>query len=150
MEEADLSSWMGKPPEKRVTEEPGSESDGSNKDSDSVSSASTGEVNYDGTPVKKAASPRSLEVSEDGGDEEEASDSNLMEVDTQFNPKFYIDIQPMTDTDKDGYCYLPGHFAVDKILSEYKADRYLVKLMSGERQIVSALVLRFRYITVLV
>ena len=48
---------------------------------------------------------------------------------------FIIEIPDIPN--KDEYQHLPGHFEVSRVLSEYSASRYLVKLRSGERDIVS-------------
>lgn len=138
-EAADITAWMGKPPEKPVRVQP----DGSPTSHRSTSfppsdSSSAGEVNYDGTPVKK----RRVPIHEEDSDEDlprEQGEEDMAEVIPRFQQKFYIDIPKLDEEAKDQFDYLPGHFTVNRILSELSRDRYLVKLASGERQLVSLL-----------
>lgn len=48
---------------------------------------------------------------------------------------FYIDIPHLSE--KEEYEHLPGYFTVQRILREVRPDHYLVKLRSGETDLVS-------------
>ena len=39
--------------------------------------------------------------------------------------------------DEEDYEYLRGHYKVRRVVSEYKGERFLVKLQSGEADLVS-------------
>ena len=52
----------------------------------------------------------------------------------ELQNEFFIDIPKIPN--KDEYEHLPGHFTVDRVLSEDSQDRYLVKLRSGEVELV--------------
>lgn len=154
MEDADLTSWMGKPPEKGPVQAPRSReeddiSDESNREQSvraSDASSSVEEINYDGTPAQKPAPTVSMQYIEESSDENEAheeqeeEDESLIEVIPQFQQRFFIDIPKMEEEEKEGYEYLPGHFTAKKILSQFRRDRYLVKLGSGEKQMVSPII----------
>ena len=75
----------------------------------------------------------------EGSDQDEQDDDveSLIEVIHQLQHQFFIDIPVLDEDEEMEYKYLPGHFAVRRILSEFRGDRYLVKLMSDERQMVS-------------
>ena len=145
MEEADqpdLMSWMGKPPERSSQEaspervEQTNESDESPVEPSPPPSSSDSEVEeitFDGTPAVKSAPHQSMAEIED---EDDSTDS-VIELVPQFAQRFYIDVPKLADQDKSQYDRLPGHDIVQRILSEYRGDRYLVKLESGEKELVS-------------
>ena len=147
MDTPDLTAWMGKPPEKSSLEPRSNDDDDlsasseSNRELSAQASDSTSaeEINYDGTPAKPAPtlSMRDIEHSDDDGDEQDEDEDSLVEVIPDFQHKFFIDVPKLDEQEKDAYKHLPGHFSVQKIVSEFRGDRYLVKLMSGERQMVS-------------
>jgi hypothetical protein len=56
-----------------------------------------------------------------------------------FQKHFYIDVPRLSEEEKQTYEYLPGHFTVERVLSQRKDKRYVVRLESGERDVVSAL-----------
>lgn len=142
MDDTDLSSWTGKPSEKslqppRSPDASVSQSDESRGPSPAQSSASTGsleEITYDGTPAVKATPIRPADTFED------SDEGSVIEVIPRFQHKFYIDVPRLEEDQKEQYEYLPGHFAVSKIMSEYRGQRYLVKLQSDEKQLVSPIV----------
>ncbi|OCT52869.1 chromodomain-helicase-DNA-binding protein [Cladophialophora carrionii] len=71
------------------------------------------------------------------------SDQDATEVDYDeerplvglFQKRFYIDVPRLADEVKETYDYLPGHFVVERVLSQRKDKRYIVRLESGERDI---------------
>ncbi len=146
MEESDLTAWTGKPPE-RFSLKPQSDNDdagassGSNQkpSAPASDSSSADEINYDGAPADPAPTliMREAEGSEDDREVEAEDEDSLVEVIPQFQHKFFIDVPRLDEEKKQEYKYLPGHFSVQKIMSEFKGDRYMVKLMSGERHVVS-------------
>ncbi|RMZ91382.1 hypothetical protein DV736_g1394, partial [Chaetothyriales sp. CBS 134916] len=56
----------------------------------------------------------------------------------QFKQTFYFDLPTMDKKEKAKFGYMRGHFTVRKILGEYRGDRFLVKLASGEKQLVTS------------
>ena len=60
--------------------------------------------------------------------------SKLSSPSPKLQNGFFVDIPKIPN--KDEYEHLPGHFTVDRVLSEYSQDRYLVKLRSGEVEFV--------------
>ncbi|RMZ85350.1 hypothetical protein DV737_g841, partial [Chaetothyriales sp. CBS 132003] len=53
----------------------------------------------------------------------------------QFRQTFYFDLPTMDEKEKAKFGCMRGHFTVRKILGEYRDDRFLVKLASGEKQL---------------
>lgn len=146
MDESDLTAWMGKPPEKSSLEprsnddHHGASSESNREPSAQASdSSSAEEINYDGNPAKPAPTltMRDIEQLDDDGDEQVEDEDSLIQVIPDFQHKFFIDVPKLDEQEKEEYKHLPGHFSVQKIMSESRDDRYLVKLMSGERQMVS-------------
>ena len=81
----------------------------------------------------------SEDESEDGveDDEQESTSIGLFQ---KFQKHFYIDVPQLSEEEKETYEFLPGHFHVKRVLSQQKKDnRYVVRLESGEQNIVSAL-----------
>ena len=142
MDQADLTAWMGKPPEKSSLELRSNDDDAIPSDSnreqsvEASDSSSAEEINYDGTPAKPAPTLTMRDIEESDGENPE-DDSSMIEVIPQFQHKFFIDVPKLDEQEKEEYEHLPGHFSVRKILSEFRGDRYLVKLESGEKQLVS-------------
>lgn len=146
MDEPDLAVWMGKPPgrsllEPRSNEDDAGASSESNRDpsAQASDSSSAEEINYDGTPAKPAATltMRGIEQLSDDVEDQDEDEDSLIEVIPDFQHKFFIDVPKLDEQEKEMYKHLPGHFSVQKIMSEFRGERYLVKLMSGERQMVS-------------
>ena len=145
MDDTDLSSWTGKPPEKssqlvpRSPEVDISQSDESRGPSPTQSSASTGsleEITYDGIPAVKTTPVRPADTFDD------SEEGSVIEVVPRFQHSFFIDVPSLEEDEKEKYEYLPGHFTVSKIMSEYRGNRYLVRLQSDEKQLVSPLVMQ--------
>jgi hypothetical protein len=145
---ADITAWMGKPPDKPAeTEAQGGSSNrsASAPASDWASDSSAEEINYDGTPVKRRTVPVLLRDDTDSDDNpaqhqfatSDNDNDGTGEVTSHFQHKFHINIPQMDEDEKEKFQHLPGHFTVKKILSEFSRDRYLVKLASGEKQLVS-------------
>ncbi|KAJ9603867.1 hypothetical protein H2200_011388 [Cladophialophora chaetospira] len=89
-------------------------------------------------PAVRWHDTRSEEQSDNqGGYDEQESPSLGM-----FQKHFYIAVPKLSDEEKETYEYLPGHFAVERVLSQRKDKRYVVRLKSGEQNIVSARELR--------
>ena len=150
--DADLTAWIGKPPEKSQSQEPRSQQDDQPSEEStreqsaaaSDSSSDAVEVNYDGTPAKKPTQTltmRDIERSDDEDKDGSDDDDSLIEVIPQFANKFFIDVPKMDEDEKEEYDYMPGHFSVQRILSDFRGDRYLIKLESGEKQMVSLMLL---------
>ena len=148
MDNTDLPSWTGKPPEKSSQLVPRSpiadisQSDESRGPSPAQSSNSTGsleEITYDGIPATKTKTTP-VRPADTFDDSEEGS---VIEVVPRFQHNFFIDVPTLDEDEKQEYEYLPGHFTVSKIMSEYRGSRYLVKLHSEEKQLVSPLVVEW-------
>jgi hypothetical protein len=136
---ADITAWMGKPPGKPAEAEGSSTRSASTSASDS----SPEEINYDGTPVKRRTVPVVLRDDQDSDDDPAhhqfttSNNDETGEVMSRFQHNFFINVPKIDDDEKEEFQHLPGHFTVKKILSEFSEDRYLVKLASGEKQLVS-------------
>jgi hypothetical protein len=142
MDATDLSLWTGKPPFSSALRNPSSledqsESDGRGPQRSPAPSEDSSEgegITYDGSPVRIFKKAR----------EEVGSDSeSLDDVVPQLQNGFYIDIPSMDEDEKNGYEYLPGHDHADKILSEGAAGRFIVRLMSGDKKLVSSWIADF-------
>jgi hypothetical protein len=151
MEEADLLAWVGKPPERPSNDEPRTqrEDDASDKSNREPSpqatdtSSSAEEVNFDGTFVKKSVPALNMRDIEHSDEEErdKEEEGSLIEVVPDFQNRFYIDVPKLEEEEKHDFEHLPGHYTAQKIVSNFRGDRYLVKLMSGEKQLVSSICL---------
>lgn len=138
-DQADLSVWMGKPPEassqealpEGIVQEVDSSESAQEKSPAPSDPNSDEEINYDGTSAVKSPPRKSM------ADIENSDDGSLIEFVPQFQQKFYIDVPTMDEEEKRTYQHLPGHFTVKRILSEYRGDRFLVKLESREKKLVS-------------
>lgn len=95
----------------------------------------------------KQLAPEEIEPSDDSSLEQSQSEAKkrdelASEEDGDSSPGpafrlhngFFIDIPKIPN--KDDFEHLPGYFVVDCVLSEYAKDRYLVKLGSGEIELV--------------
>lgn len=137
-ESADLSLWTGRPTEAALSalrdpsqrEEPSADSDASSHQQSPTPSEGSSEaegVTYDGSAAPTFKSP-------DGAIRSDTED--VEEMIPQLQHGFYIDIPPMDEEEKDEYEYLPGHFSAKEIISESGTDRFVVRLQSGEKQLV--------------
>ena len=164
MEGLDLSTWMGKPPEKEASNEQPEQSaehaaaavvnPPENEDVPSDISFSANEekalsfsdesdtggdiLHDDGTLNKGADRNYHQQVPQDdasSGEQDEYEDEGPpIEL---FRRRCYIDVPKLSDRIKETYEYLPGHFSVARVLYQRKDNRYGVKLESGEESIVS-------------
>ena len=133
--EVDMSSWLGKPPEKSNNTE-----DDTEEDAEKTSS------HHSQSPASNA---HSSSDSDDDGDIEHSPANNIQvtvsDVESVRSPAprlqqdFYIDVPRLSKEEKDEYEYLPGHFSVRRVLSKLEDGRYLIKRKSGDRDLVSAL-----------
>src|ERR1700733_5771902 len=136
MDVTDLSAWLGKPPTTPNVQQ----------NSKSVEEAETG-----GDSCKVPSLPEEAETADlsDSDIEQAQSEAETRgslaseeEQASQCSPSpklqngFFVDIPKILN--KDEYEHLPGYFTVDRVLSEYPQDRYLVKLRSGEVELVCA------------
>ena len=131
----DLSAWLGKPPEDSKPPAPITvemeESDASDmglSEPEQQDSSKMAEVEA-GIAALAADDPAPVLVAE------EEEDDVVEMMSPRSRGGFIIEIPDIPN--KDEYRHLPGHFDVSRVLSEYSASRYLVKLRSGERDIVS-------------
>src|SRR4051812_39545717 len=130
MDVTDLSAWLGKPPTTSNVQQNSKSVDDAEAGSDSSNEPSLREeaetadlIDSDIEQAQSEAEERDNLASE----EERASQCSLS---PKLHNGFFIDIPQIPN--KDEYEYLPGHFTVDRVLSEYPQDGYLVKLRSGE------------------
>jgi hypothetical protein len=172
MDGIDLSSWIGKPPEKPAIPE------GPEDEAMEDAEAEVAEDDPEDVPEKETLTPEELKsatssdvsdiIHDDGTSrsratkistrnghelaDDESEDKDVDEVNGQapalglFQKHFYIDVPAMTEEEKEQYEYLPGHFAVERVLAQREDKRYNVLLQSGERSIVSLPFFHFIYI----
>lgn len=137
-EAADLSLWTGRPAEAALSaiRDPAqrknstAESDASSRwqsPAPSEGSSEAEEVTYDGSAAPTFKS-RYDTIRSDTEDVEEML--------PHLQHGFYIDIPPMDEEEKNEYEYLPGHFSAKEVISELGRDRFVVRLKSGEKQLV--------------
>jgi hypothetical protein len=137
----DLSLWTAKPPPKTAT---APNENGSSLQADSVSArskrgssagsseaaSSAGDVNFDGSQptTYRRSSPRNAP-------REPASDEDVIEV-SWSSPSshhgFIVDLPAMTEEEKAGYSFAPGHTRVSEILAETKKGIFRTRLGSDE------------------
>jgi hypothetical protein len=143
MEESeDLDSWLGQPPErlKEPTPNPIVDTDSDVQlsdhnltDSDAASPERTDDIMIVREVVREAEDDV-VELSSDSEDED------VFEVDSQRaeTSNVYVEVSRLMD-DYEDYKYLRGHYKVRRVVSEYKNEKFLVKLESGESDLVSSL-----------
>jgi hypothetical protein len=144
MEESeDLDSWLGQPPErpKEPTPDPMVDADSDLQlsdhnltDSDAASPERTDDIKILREIVRAAEEDGVVELSSDDEDED------VFEVGSQRaeTSNVYVEVSPLMD-DYEDYEYLRGHFKVRRVVSEYKDEKFLVKLESGESNLVGSL-----------
>lgn len=157
MDEIDLSEWTKKPPPRApspVTDSPiGSQHDNakvrssSSERSEPPSPASStnassdlGDIFHDENPPVSGLKARAQSPQDASSDSSDLEEIAAPRTATTINPKkqtFYIDLPSLSDIDRDDYDYLPGHFTARKVLSQHSPDRYVIKLASGEKTLVS-------------
>jgi hypothetical protein len=127
----DLSAWVGKPPPR--SKDP----DDALKDAgQSEGETSSGRKSYSKSPDPESVSSKDVSASPTEGSKTHSKPDSLSPPrQTLPTNGFYIDIPAISD--KEQYGHLPGYFTVHKILREVTPARYLVKLRSGEVDLVS-------------
>ena len=145
MEETeDLDTWLGKPPEIPEEQIKGpafdAESDVHISDhnlTDSNIGSPEGlqeEIQPNENGGTQAARIQ-LTSSEDEEVDEDDDETALASL-NQTTSNCYVQV-PAMPHDAEEYEYLPGHFKVKRVISELKGKRFLVKLQSGEVDLVS-------------
>lgn len=140
--EVDLGSWLGKPPPKQemtaAQKHAASATDGSqarqsygrSEDTPLVSGSDGEEKTVDG--VSKHA-PSTTPMSEQTDKREETD----LRFTRSSQLSFSLEI-PKYSTENLSDCgYLPGHFKVRRVISRQPNNQVLVKLQSGEKEVVS-------------
>ena len=128
MDITDLSAWLGKPPTTRKSVEDAEAGCDSSNEPSLPEEAETADLSdSDGEQAQSEAGDRGGMASE----EEQASQRSPS---PKLQNGFFVDVPKIPN--KDEYEHLPGYFTVDRVLSEYSQDRYLVKLRSGEVELV--------------
>ncbi|KAK6365906.1 hypothetical protein LTS17_010872 [Exophiala oligosperma] len=144
----DISAWMGKPPQKsqhtdKSAIETAPSSQGSQDSWESAISApsitsSGGDIEHNSEPDTQTSDGYVQEESEATSD----ADGLVSALVPSLQHNFYIDVPRLSDREKQDYEYLPGHFAVKEILAQRTDDQYVVRLESGERDLLSSRKLR--------
>jgi hypothetical protein len=133
MDTIDLSAWLGKPPttpnaqQNKSAEDAESDSDSSNEPSLHEKAETADPSDSDVEWIQSEAEERDGLISK----EEQSSECG---PGPKLQNGFFIDIPNIPN--KHDYEHLPGHFTVDRVLSECSHDKYLVKLRSGEIELV--------------
>ena len=134
MDAAELFAWLGKPPTTPNLQQNSKSAEEAEAGSDSSNERSLSEevetADLSDSDVEQAQS----EVEERDGLASEEEQASQHGPSPELQNEFFIDIPKIPN--KDEYEHLPGHFTVDRVLSEYSQDRYLVKLRSGEVELV--------------
>lgn len=139
MDVASLSTWIGKPPRTSKNRE---------------ITASPEEAQRDSSPDSEQPAPEVIELPDSGSSDGDVVDAGVEHIDElvsaadavpyggsppRANRAFIIDVPEIPN--KDEYEHLPGHFTARRVLAEYPGDKYLVKLGSGEVELVSVAIL---------
>jgi hypothetical protein len=160
MTEVDFTKWVGKPPPQRGTihereedDDEGEEVGEGVEEGEGGEGAEGGEGEEDGEhaegtslhsrPDSNSSQPESISDKDKTGSPGPKSWSNTNSTPNSPSPShqpqlvngFYIDIPQLSDESE--YEHLPGYFAVKEIIREVKPGRYLVRLGSGEVDLVS-------------
>lgn len=162
-DENDLGAWLGKPPEKDA--QPKSSSNGhADSDSSRAASPSSASDNDDVVEEIPFMPEETLHISDNGAESEEdvtmydnevdelqLSEDDISDIHTREDVENNIDdtqqeivkqdgliINPpdLSEDEREEFEHLPGHFAVRKILYAMPDRRYVVKLESGEVELV--------------
>lgn len=158
MDEIDLSEWTKKPPPRAPPPVAASPIGGQHDNTKAWSSSSSdrleppspasntnassdlGDIFHDENPPAPDLKPRVQNPQEAFSDSSDLEEVPATRTVTTINPKkqtFYIDLPSLSDIDRDDYDYLPGHFTARKVLSQHSPNRYVIKLASGEKTLVS-------------
>ncbi|KIW89513.1 uncharacterized protein Z519_09669 [Cladophialophora bantiana CBS 173.52] len=144
MKDIDVSAWVGIPPEKTPSSAEPSEDALDDQPPVALSlsneSSEAGVIFHDDGKANHQNHGKHVPTEDSSSDQEGENGDNLLVG--LFQKHFYIDVPKLTDEEKEAYEYLPGHFSVEKVLSERKDRKYIVRLESGEQDIVSARELR--------
>ena len=122
---ADLSAWVAKPPPR-------------SKDPTAMvqEAESLGQNTESNSPHPESVSANDMSASPREGSQTHSKPDTLSPAEqTHFTNDFYIDVP--APSDREEYEHLPGYFTVRRILQEVTPARYLVKLRSGEVDLVS-------------
>ena len=162
----DLTVWVGKPPERPnapeqpqeaaedivevTTSEPFEDEDAPGETSfapeeqadlsASDESSDIGDIEHgDGTTKKRRRESYRPTAGEDisSNEEDEEEDEDLPASIGMFQKHLFVDVPKLSEEEKETYEYLPGHFSVERVLYRQKDNRYVVRLESGEQDIVS-------------
>ena len=131
MAEIDLSTWVGKPPPRAKDQEAPMQYAGQ-----SEGNTSSGQkTDTRSTPPESVSSKNVSASSRESSQPFHKPDTLSPPEPTHPTNDFYIDIPALSD--KEEYEHLPGYFTIHKIVREVSPARYLVKLRSGEVDLVS-------------
>jgi len=137
MEAGDLTAWIGKPPPKSNVHDEAGEfhistnvSENSPSPAASEASSDVNEVNHDASDEARGTEPAIVEQND------EYSDDPLQEEIPYVQANCFVDVPKLSERQKEKYDYMVGHFTVSRILSEFRGGGYLVRLESGEKDLV--------------
>ena len=149
MTEVDFAIWVGKPPppQRGTVHESGEEDDQGEKVVEDGEGEESGE-DAEGTSLhiktySNSSQPESFSDKDKTWSHGPKSWSNINSMPNSPSPSLqpqnvsglYIDIPQLSDESE--YEHLPGYFAVQEIIREVTPGRYLVRLGSGEVDLVS-------------
>ena len=136
MDSTDLSAWLGKPPTMSKIQQGSEPPEDAVTVNDSIEDHSIAEELGSDEPTDC-----DIQQSQSEAEEQDEVDSEAGEEESSYrspSPKlqngFFVDIPEIHN--KDEYESLPGHFTVHRVISEHPHDKYLVKLGSGEVELV--------------
>ena len=137
MDVANISIWLGKPPVAPKPTEVVELGESSDKEQEDTEERSIVEEERDEDIAEDTRKTNERPRDED---QEDLSSSSLtggpdQASSTSSYAGFYIDIPHIPN--KDDYESLPGHFEVLRIVRKVSEDKFLVKLKSDERDLVS-------------
>ena len=139
MDSADLSAWLGKPPTTSKIQQSGEPPEDAGRVNDSGDEHSVaGELGPEDPSNSDIIQSQSEAEQQDEADyeveETEEEEASFRSPSTILQNGFFIDLPEIHN--KDEYESLPGHFTVRRVISEHPHDKYLVKLGSGEVELV--------------
>jgi hypothetical protein len=148
MTKVDFSIWVGKPPPQHDTVRESEEEDDAGENDVENGQGDGGGEDRDDTSLHSRASsdpsqPASISDKDKTGSPGPKSWSNTNSTPNlspsshqpQLVDSFYVEIPQLSD--ESDFEHLPGYFAVQEILREVTPGRYLVRLGSGEVDLVS-------------
>ena len=134
MDSADLSAWLGKPPVTPEFQQNGNPEEGAESGSDFGQEPSITEVIESADTKSSDLEQPQSDVQEQDEFEHDSEEDLSRDRASKLRNGIIIEIPDIPD--KDDYEHLPGHFTVDVVLSAYQRDKYVVKLASGEVELV--------------